>query len=214
MDNTAQINGANIYGEIAINKAEIPDIEKEFIQNVREFMRLREQVILKQQCYKSDYSKKVSKSFSNETVTIKDKELRNLIKICKRNVDYEENGNLQIGYYMTNVNDQRDGNSSRNTMMNEIKDMWHSLIEIAWHKIREHLDDLKDNSDMSAYAVKYTTILKQHIENKLPLDHLCIIGLVSCIQPSYIEDIFNLNLIDSATKLHCLFKPSNYCYKI
>jgi len=208
MDNTAQTNGATINGDIAINKAEIPETEKEFIQNVREFMRLKEKVILKQQCYKSNFSKKVSKSFSNETATVKDKELRNLIKICKRNIDYEENGNLQIGYFMTN--DQREGNCSRNTMMNEIKDEWHSLIEIAWHKIREHLDDLKDNSDMSAYAVKYTTILKQHIENKLPLDHLCIIGLVSCIQPSYIEEIFNLNLIDSATKLHCLFKPSKF----
>lgn len=206
----SEVNLSVLNGELTISKGDIPQVEKDFIQNVHTFMRLREQIILKSQCSKNNFSKKSSKFISYDTVKVKDKELRNLIKICKKNLDRENSGESSgIDYYATSLNVSEENRTMSNTSMNETKYATHPLVETAWSKIRDHLDDLKENDEMSAYVIKYTNILKLHIENKIPLDHVCIIGLVSCIRPSYIEQIFDLGLIDAVTKLHCLFKPSN-----
>ena len=177
---TLQANTAISNGEITIIRAEIPQIEKDFIQNVQAFIRLREQILLKSQCNKSNYSKKISKFLNYETVKAKDKELKNLIKVCKQNLDSSDSGkSFSIDYYETSFGGFDDERTTNDTEMNVVKNESYPLIETVWNNVREHLDQLKENGEMSAYVIKYTNILKLHVENKIPLDHVCIIGLVS-----------------------------------
>ena len=52
----------------------------------------------------------------------------------------------------------------------------------------------------------YTNVLKLHIENRVKLDKVCIKALACSVRPSYIEEIFYLNLIDADTDINSLMR--------
>ena len=88
----------------------------------------------------------------------------------------------------------------KNNQMN-----WEAYEDV-WSRIEDHLSEQKTYVRIDNYIIKYTNILKSHIEHRVRLDRLCAEALVSSVRPSYIEDIFDLNLIDEDTDVGSLLK--------
>ena len=184
--------------EMSVARADITAADTTFIQQLKEYLRLRERDLLKKHVTgKSCFRTLTNKTYISE-LKVQDRQIQQLIKICK---DY----NTHLGYYSTTFN-THNSNEIDEFESNQA-DFKATLTEMAWSKVKDHLEDLKENDDMANYVVNYTNILKLHIESKLSLDHACILGLVSCIRPSLIEEIFDLGLVDNSSKVYCLFKP-------
>jgi len=77
-----------------------------------------------------------------------------------------------------------------------------------WDMITEILDKINSEGDIDFCIIRYTGILKLHIEHRIQLDVKCFNALLYCKQPEYIKQIFDLNLFDSGDKSHigCLFE--------
>jgi hypothetical protein len=86
--------------------------------------------------------------------------------------------------------------------------------EMLWERIEEHLMEHKIFESIDEYLIKYTNILKLHIDHRVKLDKLCSKALVSCVRPSYIEEIFDLNLIDADTDINSLMKNGKIFFMI
>jgi hypothetical protein len=89
-------------------------------------------------------------------------------------------------------------------MMLDYRESAENEIDV-WHRISEHLYEMKYNDEVQDHLVNFTNFLKLHIDNRVPLANMCIRGLVSCLRPSYIEDLFDLGLIDEDTLADDIF---------
>lgn len=77
-----------------------------------------------------------------------------------------------------------------------------------WENVMDVLNYCKENNRMKDLLKNYNKILKLHIDHKIFIDPQCFRVFLYSTKPSYIEHIFNNNLIhDSDLKhLECIFK--------
>ncbi len=94
-------------------------------------------------------------------------------------------------------------NQRRMTITDRVNEESHEML---WERIEEHLIEHKIFESIDEYLIKYTNILKLHIDHRVKLDKLCTKALVSSVRPSYIEEIFNLNLVDADTDINSLMR--------
>ena len=85
--------------------------------------------------------------------------------------------------------------------------------EDVWIRIENHLSSQRNFENIDAYVIKYTNILKLHIDHRVKLDKLCSLALVSSVRPSFIEEAFNLKLIDENTDVASLFRDGRKIFE-
>jgi hypothetical protein len=189
---------------ITINKAEISRVEAAFVRNLHYYIQLRQQAILK----KSIAKKEIVRDAIQQKQP-KDKHLAQILRLVRQNLNPETSQGFS--FYKSGISQEEETSETplggSGSGMNQQMQSTPRLHTTIWLSIKDHLDELKDNDDLTGYVVNYTNILRVHIDNRVPLEHSCIIGLVSCVRPSYIEAIFDRALIDETSRIQCLFKP-------
>jgi hypothetical protein len=91
----------------------------------------------------------------------------------------------------------------RMTITDRVNEESHEML---WKRIEKCLTEQIIYESIAEYLIVYTNVLKLHIDNRVTLDKLCIKALVCSVRPSYIEEIFNLNLIDADTDINSLMR--------
>ena len=86
--------------------------------------------------------------------------------------------------------------------------------EDVWIRMENHLSSQKTFESIDIYVIKYTNILKSHIDHRVKLAKLCSLALVSSVRPSFIEEVFNLNLIDENTDVASLFRDGRNIFEL
>jgi hypothetical protein len=100
--------------------------------------------------------------------------------------------------------------TTKNIIIDQTK--WDTYEDV-WLRIENHLSSQKNFENIDTYIIKYTNILKSHIDHRVKLDKLCSLALVSSVRPSFIEEAFNLNLIDENTDVASLFRDGRNIFE-
>lgn len=79
--------------------------------------------------------------------------------------------------------------------------------QIVWNKINIQLAELKRN-EIDEYLGYYTKILQLHVEHRVKLHLKCFNALLNCVEPVYVRQIFDLDLVSSAHIRHveCIYE--------
>lgn len=82
------------------------------------------------------------------------------------------------------------------------------LSAAIWLNITDILEYCKENNHLKELYSNYNKIIKLHLEHKISLDSQCFDVLLYCSKPSYIELLFNKELIKIEDSVHigCWFK--------
>lgn len=70
--------------------------------------------------------------------------------------------------------------------------------EEAWKNLTEQISVERHRQPPVVYLSYYTEIIRHHIQNKICLSQKYMDIVLNCIEPDYINHLFNLNLIDPA----------------
>ncbi|CAF1113471.1 unnamed protein product [Brachionus calyciflorus] len=119
-------------------------------------------------------------------------------KLVKKQVKQIEN------YDLMDLSDYDDKEVKNNffTFNSVEKTLWFPV----WNKIIAELNDLKRDNPRE-YLRTNTHILKLHLKNSVNLDSKCFVLLNGCLEPNYIEKLFDqgrINLYDSS-EMTCLY---------
>ena len=205
----------HLYRDAALSLSDVDtddEYERQFSCNVSKYIRLKQQSSFMKCSGKKNAVPHLTRK--NAIQTINEKHIKQQIKLAKEARAKFGNTNSDSIYRTSTSNyfaDNDENEFDNITRCNDIAELSESsTYEEVWAEIREHLEELKENGNMEGFAIGYTKILMLHVYNEVPFDHMCLIGLVSCIKPLCIEELFDLGLIDEETKLQCLFKPGIY----